>query len=68
MYFSNLEAIVYYVLVGQEAPGGYWIAGGYTDPLDLNQINLYNVTCEFVEDGVLKSGTAPALVRLPRVR
>ncbi|MEX2371279.1 MAG: PKD domain-containing protein [Bacteroidales bacterium] len=52
--FMNLEAQSYYVIAYKETDTGYWIAGGSTASLSLNQLNAYSIICEFVPDEVKK--------------
>ncbi len=41
--FTNMEAMVYYIWVLKEAPGGLWVAGGETSPIVQNETNLFNI-------------------------
>lgn len=45
--FFNLEANVYYLWAFRDEPEGYWITGGFTPALSLNEINSYLIRCQW---------------------
>jgi hypothetical protein len=45
--FFNLEATVYYLWAFRDEPEGYWITGGFTPALSLNEINSYLIQCQW---------------------
>jgi PKD repeat protein len=47
--FMNVEPVVYYIWAIREDSGGFWGSGGYTEALDQNEVNLFNVLCTWVE-------------------
>lgn len=53
--FSNLDDIVYYVWAFRDEPDGYWMSGGYTPALVLNEINSFLIPCEWFYYTVAKS-------------
>jgi hypothetical protein len=59
--FSNLEAIVYYLWAYRDEPGGYWILGGYTPALALNEVNSFLIPCEWFSHEEQKSMTVHSL-------
>jgi hypothetical protein len=48
--FYHAKAIVYYLYAIMEGTGGYWMFGGNTNTIILNQINLYTVPVEWYPD------------------
>jgi hypothetical protein len=54
--FSNLESTVYYLWAYLDEPEGYWISGGYTPALTLNEINSFLIPCQWFLHGEKKSG------------
>ena len=45
--FSNLDPIVYYIWAFRDEADGFWISGGYTPALTLNQVNSFLVSCQW---------------------
>lgn len=45
--FSNMDPIVYYIWAFRDEPDGYWMSGGYTPALNLNEINSFLISCEW---------------------
>jgi hypothetical protein len=45
--FSNMDPIVYYLWAFLDEADGYWISGGYTPVLNLNEINSFLIPCEW---------------------
>jgi len=58
--FMNLEPQIYYIIAYKEETNGAWIAGGNTQPLTQNEIVVYDVVCQFVENQTKKSLLNPA--------
>jgi PKD repeat protein len=51
IYFENMEAVVYYILVSKlETGGGWFFAGSTPVALTLNVPNLYYVPCYWIDD------------------
>ena len=59
--FFNLEATVYYLWAYRDEAEGYWISGGYTPALSLNEINSFLIPCEWFLHGEHKSRPAFSL-------
>jgi len=53
--FQNMEDIVYYIWAYKDEAEGYWIAGGYTATLTLNEANNFSVPCVWVPNDEAKS-------------
>lgn len=47
--FENVEPAVYHIWAIREESGGFWGAGGYTQTVVRNEVNLYNVFCTWME-------------------
>lgn len=45
--FTNLESMVYYIYAVRNEAEGFWITGGYTPVLALNEINSFLLPCEW---------------------
>jgi hypothetical protein len=45
--FSNMKPIVYYLWAFQDEALGYWMSGGYTPVLTLNELNSFLIPCEW---------------------
>lgn len=43
--FTNMESMVYYIWAIRNENDGFWISGGYTPALTLNEINDYYLPC-----------------------
>jgi hypothetical protein len=56
--FSNLDPIVYYIWAFRDEPDGYWMSGGYTPALVLNEPNSFLIPCEWFYHTVTKSGSS----------
>ena len=54
--FYHVKAIKYYVIAYKEETGGFWIGGGGTDIIVLNQLNLYTISTEWLTDGKKSTG------------
>lgn len=49
--FENLENITYYISIFKETPDGLYLREGFTQPLELNAINLYAIVMKFIPGG-----------------
>lgn len=45
--FANLDPIVYYIWAFLDEAEGYWMSGGYTPVLTLNEVNSFLIPCEW---------------------
>ena len=69
--FSNMEPIVYYIWAFLDETNGYWMSGGYTPALTLNEINSFLIPCEWFSYVEKKASfrylipTAKAFTRTP---
>ncbi len=48
--FTNMEPVIYYVLVSKTGIGGRWYFRGYTTELEQNESNWFNVPCRWEPD------------------
>ena len=53
--FLNLESIPYYIIMFKETDEGIYITGGYTEALEQNEPNVYEVVAEFLTNEDLES-------------
>ena len=53
--FSNMDPIVYYIYAFLDEAGGYWMSGGYTPVLNLNEVNSFLIPCEWFSHGGKKA-------------
>lgn len=65
--FMNMESIVYYILAFKEEAEGYWISGGSTSPITLNETTIFSVPCVWVPNDETKATKPfPEAVKLIR--
>jgi len=48
--FTNMEPVIYYVLVSKTGIGGRWYFRGFTTELEQNESNWFNVPCRWEPD------------------
>lgn len=62
--FSNMESMAYYIYAVRNEAEGFWITGGYTPVLTLNEINSFLLPCAWYYFDDMKASaqySAPAL-------
>lgn len=68
--FANLESMVYYIYAVLNEADGFWITGGYTPVLSLNEINSFLLPCNwyYFDEMKAKSQYSAPAAELRRMR
>jgi len=66
--FYHVKAIVYYIYVLKQETSGAWFFTGYTSPVVLNEINLYNVPAQWIPNKKASEGKTENAKLLTKIK